>query len=204
MDRARAPTRRARPALRPGVPASRRSKARPPLPAAIRKLGAEWEMQVTPAFVLVLTLVLTGCGFQPRGALDLPGPPGAMAVRGGPPELREALNVRLVGGGAQLAAEDAGVVLDVRSARFGERLLTVEPVTGGAVEYQVSYHVRYTVTDRGGKAVLEPGQVDLRREYRVHAGERATRDRERARIHDEMHRSAAAAILRRLHALSGG
>ena len=150
----------------------------------------------------LLGLVLAGCGaFQPREALVLPG---SVQVRGGSFELRDALQARLAGSGARLADKDADLVLTVLPGGFSERLLSVEPVRGEAREYQVAYEVRYTLKDGKGQKVLEPGDVKVVREYRVHRGERLTRTRERAVIRDEMRREAAAAIVRRLHATSGG
>ena len=150
----------------------------------------------------LLGLVLAGCGaFQPRGALDLPG---SVQVQGGSFELRDALEARLAGSGVRLAGKDADLVLTVRPEGFRERLLSVEPVRGEAREYQIAYEVRYTLKDGTGQKVLEPGDVKVVREYRVHRGERLSRTREQAVIHDEMRREAAAAIVRRLHATSGG
>ena len=150
----------------------------------------------------LLGLVLAGCGaFQPRGALDLPG---SVRVQGGSFELRDALEARLAGSGARLAGKDADLVLTVRPGGFQERLLSVEPVRGEAREYQIAYEVRYTLKDGKGQKVLEPGDVKVVRAYRVHRGERLSRTREQAVIRDEMRREAAAAIVRRLHATSGG
>ena len=162
----------------------------------MRKTGA-----LTGA-LLGLGLVLAGCGaFQPRGALDLPG---SVQVRGGSFELRDALEARLAGSGVRLAGKDADLVLTVRPGGFRERLLSVEPVRGAAREYQIAYVVRYTLKDGKGQKVLEPGDVKVVRAYRVHRGERLSRTHERAVIRDEMHREAAAAIVGRLHATSGG
>jgi outer membrane lipopolysaccharide assembly protein LptE/RlpB len=150
----------------------------------------------------LLGLVLAGCGgFQPREALDLPG---SVRVQGGSYELRHALESRLDGSGARLAGKDADLVLAVRPGGFDERLLSVEPVRGKAREYQIAFQVRYTLKDGKGEQVIEPGEVKVVREYRVHRGERLSRTREQGVIHDEMRREAAAAIVRRLHATSGG
>ena len=154
-----------------------------------------------PLTGVLLGLLLAGCAFQPRGALDLPG---SVRVQGGSFELRDAVEARLEGSGVRLAGKDADLVLALRPEGFDERLLSVEPVRGEAREYQVVYHVRYTLRDATGGRVLEPGEVTVLREYRVHPGERLSRTRERAVIHDEMRREAASAILRRLHATSGG
>ncbi len=148
----------------------------------------------------LLGLILAGCAFQPRGALDLPG---TVRVQGGSFELRDALEARLAGSGVRLADKGGDLVLAVRPAGFRERLLSVEPVRGDAREYQIAYRVRYTLRDGTGKQVLEPGEVRVVREYRVHPGERLSRTRERTIIRAEMHREAAAAIVRRLHAVSG-
>ena len=159
-------------------------------------------LPLTGAFLgLTLGVVLAGCAFQPRAALDLPG---SVRVQGGSFELRGALEAGLQGSGARLARKDADLVLAVRPEGFSERLLSVEPVRGEAREYQVAYHVRYTLRDGKGEQVVEPGEVTVRREFRVHPGERLSRTRERAVIHDEMRREAATEILRRLHAISGG
>ena len=150
----------------------------------------------------LLGLVLAGCGgFQPRGTLDLPG---SVRVQGGSYELRHALETRLDGSGVRLAEKDADLVLAVRPGGFDERLLSVEPVRGKAREYQIAFQVRYTLRDAKGEPVIEPGEAKVVREYRVHRGERLSRTREQAVIHGEMRREAAAAIVRRLHATSGG
>ena len=149
----------------------------------------------------LLALVLAGCGFQPRGELDLPG---SVRVQGGSYELRSALEARLAGSGVRIATNGADIVLALQPGGFDERLLSVEPMLGEAREYQVAFHVRYTVRDRKGGQVLEPGEASVLREYRVHRGERLSRTREQAIVHDEMRREAAAAIVRRMHASSGG
>ena len=152
-----------------------------------------------PLTGILLGLWLAGCAFQPRGALDLPG---SVRVQGGSFALRDALESGLAGSGVRLAGKDADLVLTIRPEDFAERLLSVEPVRGEAREYQVAYHVRYTLRDGAGKRVLEPGEVTVLREYRVHPDERLSRIRERAVIHDEMRREAATSILRRLHAFA--
>ena len=149
----------------------------------------------------LLGLVLAGCAFQPRGALDLPG---SVQVRGGTFELRDALQARLAGSGARLAERDPDLVLIVEPKGFHQRLLSVEPLRGNAREHQVAYRVRYALRDAKGAPVFDPGEVRVVREYRLHPGERLSQTRERAAIDDEMRRETAAAIVRRLHALSGG
>lgn len=150
---------------------------------------------------VLLALLLAGCGFQPRAELDLPG---SVRVQGGSYELRSVLEARLAGSGARIATNGADIVLALQPGDFDERLLSVEPVRGEAREYQIAFHVRYTVRDRKGGQVLEPGEVSVLREYRVHRGERLSRTRERAVVHDEMRREAASAIVRRMHASSRG
>ena len=157
-------------------------------------------LPLTGALAL-LVLALAGCAFQPRGALDLPG---AVQVRGGSFELRNAVQALLAGSGARLAEKEPDFVLTVEPTGFQERLLSVEPVRGEAREHQIAYRVRYALRDAKGEPVLDPGEVKVVREYRVHPGERLSEVRERAVVHDEMHREAAAAIVRRLHARSGG
>jgi len=159
-------------------------------------------LPLTGAALLGLVLILAGCGaFQPRGALDLPG---SVRVQGGSFELRDALEARLAGSGVRLAGKDADLVLALRPGGFSERLLSVEPVGGEAREYQIAYEVRYTLKDGKGQTALEPGDVKVLRSYRVHRDERLSQTRERAAVHAEMRREAAASIVRRLYAAAGG
>ena len=159
-------------------------------------------LPLTGATLFGLVLILAGCGaFQPRGALDLPG---SVRVQGGSFELRDALEARLAGSGVRLADKDADLVLALRPGGFSERLLSVEPLQGEAREYQIAYEVRYTLKDGRGQTVLEPGDVKVLRSYRVHRGERLSQTRERAVVHEEMRREAAASIVRRLYATASG
>ena len=151
--------------------------------------------------VLLLGLVLAGCGFAPRGGLDLPG---TVRVLGGSFELRSALEARLAGSGVRIARSDADLTLTLQPEDLSERLLSIDPVRGEAHEYQVAFHVRYALLDGGGRRVRPPGEVSVLREYRVHRRERLSRERERKVVHDEMRRAAAAAIIRQLYADRGG
>ena len=149
----------------------------------------------------LLVLALGGCGFEPLAGLDLPG---TVRVQGGSHELRSTLEARLAGSGARVARSDADITLALAPGDFRERLLSIHPIRGEAHEYQVAFHVGYSMRDGDGRQVLPPGEVSVLREYRVHPRERLSRFRERAVVHDEMRRAAAAAIMRRLHAASGG
>ena len=159
-------------------------------------------MRISLALIgALLGFVLAGCGFEPRGELDLPG---AVRVKGGSTELRDALETRLSASGVRVSRNDADIVLTLAPGGFTERVLSVDPVRGDAREYQVSFHVAYSARDGSGTRVLEPGEVSVLREYRVHRGERLSRLRERKVVHDEMRREAAAAIIRQLYAQTGG
>ena len=149
----------------------------------------------------LLGLLLTGCGFEPRGDLDLPG---TVRVHGGSFELRSALETRLAGSGVRVAGSDADLTLALSTEGFSERLLSIDPARGEAREYQVAFHVGYSMRDGDGRMVLPPGEVSVLREYRVLRRERLSRLRHQAVVHGEMRRAAAAAIMRRLHAASGG
>ena len=150
---------------------------------------------------VLAAIALTGCGFQTRGDLNLSG---TIRVEGGSFVLRDALETGLAGRGAMLAGKDADIVLAIRSPAFGERVLSVGPKRGDEREYQIAFHVRYTIRTRDGESLADPGAVTVVREYRVHPGQRRSRALEREIVHDEMRREAAATILRRLHAALPG
>lgn len=151
---------------------------------------------VAAAFAL-----LPGCGFAPRGAAAPLALPAAIEVRGAPSALRDALRIRIEGGGSRLAGgggQQAPASLRILKTEFAARQLLAEPRLGRVRGYELVYFVRYAWR-RGDGPPSDPEEVRVLREYHVSPGQAA----ERATLRREMVHQAAEAILLRLRSDAG-
>ena len=152
--------------------------------------------------VLALTLVAAGgCGYKLRGAASLP--PDLVPIHvAGPRDVSHALVLQLEGGGISVAPgrDSASAVLKLSGEGFQRRLLSVDPDSGKAREFELAYQVAFEVTGAGGEELLAKQTVTLLRDYTFDPNAVLGKNREQAVLHAEMRRDAAAQIVRRISA----
>lgn len=151
--------------------------------------------------LLAAALLLAGCGFQLRGALDLPDNIQTLHVMA-PSELRNDILTLLESGGVGVstsgAAADASIA--VTSEQFSRRVLSVDPATGKEREFELAYTLAFGVTRRDGATVIENGAVNLLRDYVFDPEAVIGTSREEELLRDEMRRDAARQLMRRVEA----
>jgi LPS-assembly lipoprotein len=160
-----------------------------------------------PALAAVACLVgLAGCGFQLRGAVELPPAYRAVHVRASDPLVGEPLKLYLEAGGARLAASpaEADLTLAVTREARDRRVTAVDPRTGKPREYELAYALTYEVAGRKGDAILPPETVRLVREYTFEADAVLAKGEEEAVIYADMREDAVQQILRQLRLALGG
>jgi LPS-assembly lipoprotein len=90
----------------------------------------------------IFALLLSGCGFHLRGAVDLPEAMARTELRGVDPhgELATEIESVLVDAGARvvMAGESADAVLEIAGERFDRRVASVDSV-GKASQYELRY-----------------------------------------------------------------
>jgi LPS-assembly lipoprotein len=153
---------------------------------------------VTMLSALGLGALLSGCGFQLRGATNLPPGVETVSISRGPTGLKNALTISLEGGGARIVERDADLRIRVFEARFTERLLSVDPNTGKPREFELAYRVHYEATDRSGNEVVPETSIRLIRDYVFDREAVIGKSRERGVLQREMQRDAADQIVRNL------
>ncbi len=151
--------------------------------------------------LLAAALLLEGCGFQLRGALNLPDNVRAVQVMA-PPEVRREILSLLESGGVEAAATSAGAdaSITVTSEQFSRRVLSVDPTTGKEREFELAYTLAFGVTRSGGESVIENGSVNLLRDYVFDPEAVIGTSREEEVLRDEMRREAARQLMRRIEA----
>ncbi len=115
--------------------------------------------------LLALSL-LAGCGYRPRGSVELPADFREVYVDG-PVEIADEIAIFLESGGASLtdSGADADAVIKVQSQKYDERVVTVDATTGKAREFELLYTLDFSVRMRAGTLLIAPEKIAVRRIY---------------------------------------
>lgn len=151
-----------------------------------------------------LALAMVGCGFYLRGSKPtaLQGYKLFVQSQRADPITAE-IRTQLGYSGVSLAANpgSADAVVTLSGERSDERVLSVDPRTGKAREYELGYQVDVTVTRSDG-TLLSPRQtVDLTRDLTFDETSVLGKFGEEALLREEMRKDAAQTILRRLETI---
>ena len=148
-------------------------------------------------------LLLAGCGFQLKGAVELPADVKSVYVATNDElspfsvELRRALAAAGATEAASAAAADA--VVRVAQDRTGRRVLSVNS-RNTPQEYQVYYVLGYSV-DHGGTQAVPPQEIELSRSYSFSESDLLAKDREETILREAIARDLADLVVRRLASL---
>jgi len=143
-------------------------------------------------------LLLTSCGFHLRGSVALPHALSEIAVKDVSlnsdiaPELRHALK----NAGVRVS-NSAAIALLLRAEKYDKRVLSVDSV-GRALEYGLSYRVRFSLKGEKGSVWISETTITQTRDLRFDATAVLGTAREEAQLKTEMRRDAVSQILRQL------
>ncbi len=152
------------------------------------------------AFLWFLALLMSGCGFHLRGAVEYPpamkqtyidGNANSAVVR----DLR--LNLEASGAHVVESPQAAGATLHMLSERFDRRVLSVSS-QAQVSEYELIYYVQFSVTRADGVQLLAPQEIKVVREYRYDPNQVLGSSSEETLLQQEMQRDVSQLILRRL------
>ena len=158
-----------------------------------------------PMTVLLLCAIMTGCGFQLRGAQVLPAGQNKLYFQG-PGDLRQEIMVFLDGSDTHLVrtVAAADVILQVDQRRYDRRVLSVDPITGKEREFELSLTVRYSARRADGTTLLTPQDLTLLRDYVFDSDAVIGKSREEHVLLTEMLRDAVQQLLARLQSVATG
>ena len=151
--------------------------------------------------LLAAAILLAGCGFKLRGALDLPEDIRTVHVTA-PSELRDNLLVLLEsdGIGASTSITDADASITVSSEQFSRRVLSIDPATGKEREIELAYTFAFRVSRGDSPTVIENGRINLLRSYVFNSDSVIGSSNEEDLLRKEMRRDAARQLMRRAEA----
>jgi len=154
--------------------------------------------------LLVLTVALTACGFQLRGEARLPAVMNETWLN--TPDdnsafARElALILRANGVSVRSEQREGAAELRILSERIRRDALTISG-RARVREFVLGFEVDFELLDAGGEILIARETLRLSRDYSFDEQEILAATREEEFLRDEMRRSMAARLLRRLEAL---
>jgi len=155
-------------------------------------------------FLALILGLLSGCGFQLRGNIDLDPGLKRMHLQGVSQfsrlgiNLRQALNSSGVEVVEKLAQSDA--ILRISNVKFDRRLLSVSSLSGKVNEYELRYSFAVSLEDRKGKQLLAPKRLQQIRDYTYDEANVLGKGNEESRLRTEMEKDLVRQVLRRLQA----
>lgn len=156
---------------------------------------------------LILALIvglLSGCGFQLRGNIDLDPGLKRMHLQGVSAFSPLGINLRqsLKSSGVEVVdkATQADSILRISDIVFDRRLLSVSSLSGKVTEYELRYSIVVTLLDRKGKELLTPLRLQQLRDYTYDEANVLGKGDEETRLRVEMERDLVRQVLRRLQA----
>ncbi|HRQ58523.1 MAG TPA: LPS assembly lipoprotein LptE [Azoarcus taiwanensis] len=151
---------------------------------------------------LQAAVVLSGCGFQLRGAQPLPFDSLYVGADLTTP-FGAALRQQIAAGADTQVVADAGEADARLEILRNNRSRDILSLTGaGRVrEYQLTQTVVFRVIDRGGNELLPPSSVTVRREYNFDDDQIIAREQEEALLIRDMEEDIVQQMLRRMAAI---
>lgn len=153
---------------------------------------------------LLLALLLSACGFQLRGGVELPPSLQVVQVQGDRFSLlRSELDMLLRNAGARVVEErnEASAVVRLLGEASTNRVVSVG-VTGRAAEYELHHRVEYQLEDVHGGLLVPKQALSTRRSYRFDENDVLGKASEEESLREEMQRELALRILQQLSILA--
>lgn len=151
--------------------------------------------------VLLCTLLISACGFQLRGAVDMPYSSLYIAL----PEtntLRAKLERNIRAGSKTVivnSAKESQAVLGITSDKFEKNILSLNSA-GQVTEYQLVRTFTFRVYDPAGRDLIPPGTIVIRREVTFDQSEVLSKQAEEVLLVRDMEDDMVQQLLRRLAA----
>lgn len=161
-------------------------------------------MRITQSALVLALLCVSACGFHLRGSVPVDLQFSRVYVRDHRAHRVAAELTRQLGYSRVVVAPDAAsadVVVELRNERFDERVLSVDPRTGKAREYQIAYRVDLAVHHTDRRSLIKDQTVDLLRDYTFDERAALGKFEEQQVLRDDMIQDAAETVLRRLESI---
>ena len=154
--------------------------------------------------VIVTLLIIAGCGFHLRGAVNLPESIKTMYVQGLNLQRGVGLTLKrhLISNGI-VVVEDyqkGNAVLDILENKYERRVLSVGS-SAKVSEYELYGRITFKVTDGSGAVLTEEQSVEAQKDYQFNQDEVLGAGEEESVLREELEQRLVRSIMRRLEAI---
>ncbi len=153
--------------------------------------------------LLILALLLQGCGFHLRGSVALPSVMQSVHLAGTATTstLAQSITALLRANGARLVSSttEATARLEILGEKQDRRILALS-AAGSVSEYELNYQVSFRLSDAKAKELMGEQSIGLTMNYRFDPNNALAMADEESKLQNEMVRRAAEQILRRIQA----
>lgn len=151
--------------------------------------------------VLMLSLIVSACGFHLRGQLPLPEAVSVIYVDADRSDFKQELEDYLRGAGARLVDEpsQAKAILQIAD-EYAEREALTLNTDGRATSYKLFYTVEYLLADEK-QELLKQGIVQEQRQYSFDSGQAVRQESEENELLEEMYKELALKLVRQIGSL---
>jgi LPS-assembly lipoprotein len=150
--------------------------------------------------LMILISVVSSCGWQLRGASDLPPEMAHVYVEGLSRKNRFVQDLdrelAFADGGVTRDPESAGVILKVLDDQFERRVVSLSE-EGKATEYELIYRIRVELEKPDGSSLLPTQTIEIRRAYFNPQVRVIGKSEEESQIRRDMYKEAVRTLLRR-------
>ena len=161
-------------------------------------------MRITTSALLLALLCVSACGFHLRGTVPADLQFSRVFVRDHRAHRVAAELARQLGYNRVVVAPDAAsadVVVELRNERFDERVLSVDPRTGKAREYQIAFRIDLAVRHTDRRPLIKNQTIDLLRDFTFDETAALGKFEEQQVLREEMIQDVAETVLRRLESV---
>lgn len=150
------------------------------------------------SLLIMLTVLMSACGYHLRGAYDIPKGMKSILLQGGTPAFRQQLNEALKSSSGQLAKspDKADVILRIYADRIERRAVSLSE-RGRSNQIELDGLMEYAMMDKNNKVILSRQPIVMRREYFNDQQDIIAKDNEEIVIRNEMYQQAVRTILNR-------
>lgn len=154
--------------------------------------------------VIVTLLIIAGCGFHLRGAVNLPESIKTMYVQGLNLQRGVGLTLKrhLISNGI-VVVEDyqkGNAVLDILENKYERRVLSVGS-SAKVSEYELYGRITFKVTDGSGAILAEEQSVEAQKDYQFNQDEVLGAGEEESVLRKDLEQRLVRSIMRRLEAI---
>ena len=159
---------------------------------------------VSNSFVAFLLMLLIGCGFHLRGAIDYSDSLKSIYVEG--ISLQRGIGLYLKRGlksnGIEVldTYQKGSAVLKVTETKHDRRVLSVGS-SAKVSEYELYSSISFSLTDSHGKILADSQQVQAQRDFQFNENQVLARESEEASLRQHLNKELVQGVLRRLSAI---